>query len=288
MLSVLGKSHLGAPSGSHSGKGTSPLSPAYLGSSLSKAHFQHLDDSAEGLRAALRTVSWFQVGMLLSLWIVFLAFQLEKSKYGHCSKQFLGTFGAQAVFCISRTLYFIRHELAELSKPAGLSHEDPEMHELLVGERSGLAPGKRRPMKVLLVAMAVFAVSGASAGLLGIAGALIFNPYLLQLGMDPRVVAPTAVVMILFSSSTIALSYFFSGELNTQYAWVFSPICFVAAFIGVTMIGRVVCRSGRASLLIFILTGLIAAGTVLTAAFGGHRAYLDIKSGKNIAFGSFC
>ncbi len=103
-----------------------------------------------------------------------------------------------------------------------------------------------------------------------------------------QVVAPTAVVMILFSSSTIALSYFFSGELNTQYAWVFSPICFVAAFIGVTMIGRVVRRSGRASLLIFILTGLIAVGTVLAAGFGGHRAYLDIKSGKNIGFGSFC
>ncbi len=103
-----------------------------------------------------------------------------------------------------------------------------------------------------------------------------------------QVVAPTAVVMILFSSSTIALSYFFSGELNTQYAWVFSPICFVAAFIGVTMIGRLVRRSGRASLLIFILTGLIAVGTVLAAGFGGHRAYLDIKSGKNIGFGSFC
>lgn len=80
--------------------------------------------------------------MLLSLWIVFLAFQLEKSKYGHCSKQFLGIFGAQAVFCISLTVYFIRHELAELGKPAGLNHEDPEMHELLVGERSGVPPGK--------------------------------------------------------------------------------------------------------------------------------------------------
>jgi hypothetical protein len=50
-----------------------------------------------------------------------------------------------------------------------------------------ICAGKRRPMKVLLIAMAVFAVSGASAGLLGIGGALIFNPYLLQLGMDPRV-----------------------------------------------------------------------------------------------------
>lgn len=246
------------------------------------------DSPDAGLIAALKTVSWWQVGMLLSLWIVFLAFQLEKSKYGHCSKQFLGIFAAQAVFCISLTVYFIRHELAELGKPAGLSHEDPEMHELLVGERSGVPPGERRPMKVLMIAMLVFALSGASAGLLGIGGALIFNPYLLQLGMDPRVVAPTSVVMILFSSSTIALSYFFSGELNTQYAWVFSPICFVAALIGVTLIGRIVRKSGRASLLIFILTGLIAVGTVLSAAFGGRTAYIDIRDGKNIGFGSFC
>ena len=103
-----------------------------------------------------------------------------------------------------------------------------------------------------------------------------------------QVVAPTSVVMILFSSSTIALSYFFSGELNTQYAWIFSPICFVAALIGVTLIGRIVRKSGRASLLIFILTGLIAVGTVLSAAFGGRRAYVDIRDGKNIGFGSFC
>lgn len=37
------------------------------------------------------------------------------------------------------------------------------------------------------MAVGILAVSGATAGLLGIGGALIFNPYLLQLGMDPRV-----------------------------------------------------------------------------------------------------
>lgn len=42
-------------------------------------------------------------------------------------------------------------------------------------------------MKVLLVAVGIMALAGATAGLLGIGGALIFNPYLLQLGMDPRV-----------------------------------------------------------------------------------------------------
>lgn len=47
--------------------------------------------------------------------------------------------------------------------------------------------GDRRPVKVLLVAVGILALAGATAGLLGIGGALIFNPYLLQLGMDPRV-----------------------------------------------------------------------------------------------------
>lgn len=50
-----------------------------------------------------------------------------------------------------------------------------------------MLPGERKPLKVLLNAVVILAVSGATAGLLGIGGALIFNPYLLQLGMDPRV-----------------------------------------------------------------------------------------------------
>ena len=35
--------------------------------------------------------------------------------------------------------------------------------------------------------VAVMAASGACAGLLGIGGALIFNPFLLQLGVHPAV-----------------------------------------------------------------------------------------------------
>ena len=50
-----------------------------------------------------------------------------------------------------------------------------------------VSTGERKPIKVLLRAVGILTVSGATAGLLGIGGALIFNPYLLQLGMDPRV-----------------------------------------------------------------------------------------------------
>ncbi len=79
---------------------------------------------------------------LLLLWAVFLAFQMVKSKYGHCTKQYLLLFLAQTIFCISVTVFFIRAELADLGKPAAEQHGDPEMHEILLGERSGVPAGK--------------------------------------------------------------------------------------------------------------------------------------------------
>lgn len=78
---------------------------------------------------------------LLILWAVFLAFQMVKSKYGHCTKEYLLLFLAQTVFCISVTVFFIRAELADLGRPAPEQHGDPEMHEILLGERSGVPAG---------------------------------------------------------------------------------------------------------------------------------------------------
>lgn len=103
-----------------------------------------------------------------------------------------------------------------------------------------------------------------------------------------QVVASTSVLMILFSSSTISLSYLFNGTLNTHYAIVFAPICFAASLVGVTVIGRLVKKTGRSSILIMILTLLIATGTILSAGFGGRQAFDDIKHHHNIGFQSFC
>ena len=42
-------------------------------------------------------------------------------------------------------------------------------------------------MAELSIVVAIMAASGACAGLLGIGGALVFNPFLLQLGVHPQV-----------------------------------------------------------------------------------------------------
>jgi len=134
----------------------------------------------------------------------------------------------------------------------------------------------------------VVAASGFIAGLLGIGGALIFNPFLLAMGVQPQVVASTAVLIILFGSSSISLSFLFNDMLNVSYVKVFAPIAFFSSLIGVTFIGWAVRKSGRASIIVLLMATVIAAGTVATVVFGGIRSYHDIQEGQGIGFKSFC
>ena len=95
--------------------------------------------SSYNLAELTGAVSASQVVQLLLLWAVFLTFQMVKSKYGICTKEYLVLLLAQTVFCISVTTFFMRRELADLGKPAAQQHRDPEMQQLLLGQR-GASP----------------------------------------------------------------------------------------------------------------------------------------------------
>lgn len=106
--------------------------------------------------------------------------------------------------------------------------------------------------------------------------------------MHPQSASATSGLLVLFSASTAVLAFAAAGRLNLQYAAVFGSTCFVAAALGTFLIGRAVRRSGRASLLVLILAGIIAAGAVVTTAFSGVQAVRDLASGTHLSGGSFC
>ena len=83
------------------------------------------------------------------------------------------------------------------------------------------------------------------AGLLGISGASIVNPLLLDFGIHPQAAAATSTLMVLFTSSSAALSFGFSHQLNLQFALVFGLCCMAASLVGVILVQRVVERSGK-------------------------------------------
>ena len=78
------------------------------------------------------------------------------------------------------------------------------------------------------------------------------------------------------------------GLLNTSYAMVFAPAAFVASLVGVNVVGRIIRRTGRTSIIIFILTAMITLGALLTGVQGLVRAVKDYRAGRSMGFHSFC
>ena len=62
------------------------------------------------------------------------------------------------------------------------------------------------------------------------------NPLLLDFGIHPQAAAATSTLMVLFTSSSAALSFGFSHQLNLQFALVFGLCCMAASLVGVILV----------------------------------------------------
>ena len=80
-----------------------------------------------------------------------------------------------------------------------------------------------------------------------------------------------------------------TGKYNAaQYADLDCCVgCFVSSIGGVLLVNHAVRRSGKASVLVMILAGIIGLGAVLTGVFGGQKAIHALEKGE-IGFHSFC
>jgi hypothetical protein len=96
-------------------------------------------------------------------------------------------------------------------------------------------------------------VAGVVAGLIGIGGGMVLGPLMLVMGIHPRVSSATTATMIVLTSSSVAILFVTAGLVPWQYAVCFFCVCFCGAVIGKTYIDAYVKRTGKASLLIFLL-----------------------------------
>lgn len=109
-------------------------------------------------------------------------------------------------------------------------------------------------------------IAGIVAGLIGIGGGMVLGPLMLVMGIYPRVSTATTATMIVLTSSSVAILYITSGLVPWQYAITFFFTCFIGALVGKTKIDAYVKKTGRQSVLIFLLATIIALATC--GAFG--------------------
>ncbi|XP_039139883.1 sulfite exporter TauE/SafE family protein 5-like [Dioscorea cayenensis subsp. rotundata] len=127
-------------------------------------------------------------------------------------------------------------------------------------------------------------LSGIVGGLLGIGGGLLINPVLLQIGVPPQTTAATTCFMVLFSSSMSSAQYLILGMKGVKQALVYAQLCIVGSALGLIMMERVVIKSGRASLIVFMVSIVMALSTISITSFGAIDVWSDYTDGKNMGF----
>ncbi|CAJ1950588.1 unnamed protein product [Cylindrotheca closterium] len=105
-------------------------------------------------------------------------------------------------------------------------------------------------------------IAGIVAGLIGIGGGMVLGPLMLVMGIHPRVSSATTATMVVLTSSSVAVLFVTAGMVPWQYAVTFFSTCFFGALIGKKYIDGYVKKSGKASILIFMLATIIAFATV--------------------------
>ena len=91
---------------------------------------------------------------------------------------------------------------------------------------------------------------------------MVLGPMMLVMGIDARVSTATNSTMFVITSSSIAIMFVTSGLVPWSYAIFYFCVTFIGAWLGKSRIDRYVKKTGKASLLIFILASIIAFATI--------------------------
>ena len=90
--------------------------------------------------------------------------------------------------------------------------------------------------------------------------------------------------MVLFCASMSMVQFILLGVKGIGQASVYAGICFVASVVGVVVIERAVRKSGRVSLIVFLVTAIMALSTVIVTCFGAQDVWMQYTSGAYMGF----
>eukprot|EP01059_Diplonema_ambulator_P016760 TRINITY_DN2864_c0_g1_i1.p1 TRINITY_DN2864_c0_g1~~TRINITY_DN2864_c0_g1_i1.p1 ORF type:complete len:831 (+),score=212.54 TRINITY_DN2864_c0_g1_i1:55-2547(+) len=134
---------------------------------------------------------------------------------------------------------------------------------------------------------AIVIIAGILAGLLGVGGAMVTGPLMLEMNMIPRVSTATSSFLIIFTTGVAAIAYISLGTLKIDYALWFATIGGVGAAVGLNIINMLLKKYNRQSMVIWSLTLVFILAIVGTVVAGTFRVMDAIEQGK-LGFNPVC
>ncbi|KAK9273881.1 hypothetical protein L1049_018693 [Liquidambar formosana] len=219
----------------------------------------------------LENVYWKELGLLVFVWVAFLALQIAKNYTSTCS-----------------TAYWV---LNLLQIPVSVGVSLYEAINLYKGEKviaSKGDAGTNWEVHQLILYCSFGVLAGIVGGLLGLGGGFILGPLFLELGVPPQVSSATATFAMTFSSSMSVIEYYLLKRFPVPYALYFVGVATVAAFIGQHVVRKLIIIMGRASLIIFILAFTIFVSAISLGGIGISNMIGRIEQHEYMGFDNLC
>eukprot|EP01064_Diplonema_japonicum_P004446 TRINITY_DN128_c0_g4_i1.p1 TRINITY_DN128_c0_g4~~TRINITY_DN128_c0_g4_i1.p1 ORF type:complete len:831 (+),score=263.15 TRINITY_DN128_c0_g4_i1:45-2537(+) len=129
--------------------------------------------------------------------------------------------------------------------------------------------------------------AGVLAGLLGVGGAMVTGPLMLEMNMIPRVSTATSSFLIIFTTGVAAIAYISLGTLKIDYGIWFACIGATGATLGLRIINLLLKKYNRQSMVIWSLTLVFLLAIVGTIVAGIIRTMDAIDKGTT-GFNGIC
>lgn len=202
-----------------------------------------------------------QIGKLLPIWVILVAQILtslfKNSEWFHQKRFSLNwwlLYIGYIIVCMIGVVYcyFQLHRETALKKKINFPHSKGEVHFTA-----------SKIIKTYI--LSVFA--GGIAAMIGVGGGILYVPLLLMLGYHPFVAGSTSMLIIMYASFSNTISFYFSGDLKIGFALWLSLWTCIGVVLGLTITTRIVAKTGRQSILIFILGGIMTAVIIFSITF---------------------
>ncbi|XP_052209783.1 sulfite exporter TauE/SafE family protein 3 [Diospyros lotus] len=229
------------------------------------------DDPPEPEVSIIDNVRWKELGLLVFVWVAFLALQIIKNELTTCSAAYWVVNLLQIPIAFGVSLYEALglYSGRKAISSMGDTGSGVKIHQLILYCFCGV-------------------VAGMVGGLLGLGGGFILGPLFLELGVPPQVSSATATFAMTFSSSMSVVEYYLLKRFPVPYALYFIAVATVAAFVGQHIVRKLIIFLGRASLIIFILAFTIFVSAISLGGEGIAEMIEDIEQHEYMGFENLC
>ncbi|XP_031252567.1 sulfite exporter TauE/SafE family protein 4 [Pistacia vera] len=220
---------------------------------------------------------WKWLFMLFAVWALFLVIQIIKNDVTTCGAWYW------VLFCLQFPIALVvfGYEAVKLYR----EHKN----RMSTGNTESICEASIE-WTAMHIAFCAFCgiLGGTVGGLLGSGGGFILGPLLLEIGVIPQVASATATFVMMFSSSLSVVEFYLLKRFPIPYALYLMSVSILAGFWGQYFIRKLVAILKRASIIVFVLSGVIFASAITMGVVGVEKSITMIHNHEFMGFLGFC